>query len=243
MAETISFSVAGNGWNSFHSYIPDWMIGMDSSLYTWKDGDLYLHDDNAIRNNYYGVNYSSTITPIFNQEPTKVKMFKTLALEGDSRWQADIDTDMSTGIIEIDYYKEKEGDFYAYIRRDPDTIDTYAMSTQGIGEVLSYDAPTVTITFGFNIAASIAELDKVYLSDGSTLTEMGTIASHTATTITFQSSPFVVPVAGNFIVVVKDSTAESFGARGYYAQVKLTNSETTPVELFSISSEAFESKG
>lgn len=239
--ETISFTEKGNGWNSFHSFIPEWMVNMNNSLYTFKNGDLYKHHSNETRNEYYGVEYDSTVTTVFNQDPTMVKMFKTLSLESSSTWQADIETDLTTGVIEHDYYKQKEGDYYAFIRRDPGTVDIHSLATQGVGNLVSYSA--LTITFGFNISASIAENDKVYISDSqnSSLTLVGSIVSHTATTIVVDAAA-VTPVAGNFVVVVKSSTAESNGARGYYMQVKLTNSETTEAEIFSVSSDAFESK-
>jgi len=237
--ETISFTDAGDGWNSFHSFIPDWMISMNNSLYTFQSGDIYQHHTNAVRNEYYGTTYPSTVTAIFNQDPTSVKMFNTLVLEGDSKWQADFETDLANGVIELDYYKEKEGDFFAYIRRDPDTIDVRNLSTQGIGYLTSFN--TLTLTFGFNISVAIAEGDKVYTGNNSTLVLIGTITAHTATTIVVDAAA-VTPSATDFIVVVKDSTAESNGARGYFLQVKLTNSESTEVELFSIASEAFESK-
>jgi len=50
-----------------------------------------------------------------------------------------------------------------------------------------------------------------------------------------------VPVAGNFIVFVKNAVAESYGARGYYMEVLLENTSSTAVELFAISSQIFKS--
>jgi len=232
---TISYSPEVKGWTSFHSFEPDWMISLNSSTYTWKNGELYKHDTNATRNNYYGVDYPSTITPIFNQSPDTTKLFRTIELDSNSPWQADITTDLSTGIIEPSYYEEKEGGWFSYIRRDPDTIDLKAMSTQGIGNVGSYAA--LVITFGFTISASFAIGDKAYISNGTSLDAIGTITAHTGTTITVGAAANV-PAPGDFIVVVKDSTAESFGARGYYMQVLLTNNDTTYAELFSVSSEA-----
>lgn len=236
--ETITYTEAGKGWVCFNSYIPDWMVSMNNSLYTFQNGELYQHHTNETRNEYYGTTYDSTVTPIFNQNPTVVKMFKTIELEGDSKWQADITTDADTGVVELDYYKEKEGDQFAFIRRDADTIDATATSTQGIG--LLQGLGGFTLTFGFNIAAQIAVGDKAYISDGSTLDLIGSITDHTATTIVVDAIA-TAPSANDFIVVVKSSTAESNGARGYYMEVKLTNSETTEVELFSVSTEAFQS--
>ena len=237
--ETISFTEKGNGWNSFHSFIPEWMVDMNNSLYTFSKGDIYKHHTNETRNNYYGVDYDSTITPIFNNDPTTVKMFKTLALEGTSTWRADIHTDLVSGVIEHDYYSKEEGDFYAFIRREDDTIDTHSLSTQGIGLLGSFSA--LTLAFGFKISSPIADGDKVYIATGSSLTLVGTIDSHTLTTIDVISAA-VTPAPNDFIVVIKSSTAESNGSRGYYMEVKLTNSESTEVELFSVSSDVFKSK-
>ena len=239
MAETLSFTERGEGWDSFLSFIPDIMVDMNNAMYSFENGEIYKHHTNETRNEYYGVTYPSTITTVFNQDPTTEKLFKTVELEGNSTWQADVSTDQDTGIVELDYYKEKEGSFFSYIRRDPGTIDTTALSTQGIGLVESYS--TLVITFGFNMAVAIADGDKVYIGTGSSLTLIGSIVAHDATTITLDAAA-VTPAANDFIVVVKSSTAESYGVRSHFMEVVLTNSETTEVELFSVASEAFESK-
>jgi hypothetical protein len=49
------------------------------------------------------------------------------------------------------------------------------------------------------------------------------------------------PVVGSYLIAAKNSTAESYGLRGVYMDVTLTNSETDHTELFSISSEVFKS--
>lgn len=238
---TITYNRKANngngGWSSFHSFNPECMVAMNSNMYTFKDGELYVHHSNSSRNEYYGTSYNSILTLIFNDEYNITKTFKTIELDSTDTWQADISTDLSVGVIEPEYYKLKEGSYYSYIRRDPDTIDTRAVSTQGVGTVGSYSA--LTITFGFTIGASISTGDKVYISN-SGLTLVGTIVSHTSTEIVVDAAA-QVPVAGDFIVVVKDSTAESFEPRGYYMEVQLTNDNTEEVELFSVSTEVSKS--
>ena len=64
--ETLSYSDGVKGWPSFYSFLPDFMIGMNSYLYTFNGGNLYRHNTNALRNNYYGVQYNSNITSVFN---------------------------------------------------------------------------------------------------------------------------------------------------------------------------------
>ena len=49
------------------------------------------------------------------------------------------------------------------------------------------------------------------------------------------------PVATNFVFAVKNSVAESYGLRGHYNEVTLTNSDPTKTNLFAVSSEIFKS--
>ena len=69
---------------------------------------------------------------------------------------------------------------------------------------------------------------------------VGTVVSYTSTTITVGSAA-VTPSNGDFVIIVKDSTAESYGTRGIYMEAKLTNNDTTEVEIFTISSEVIKS--
>lgn len=239
--ETISYSVAGQGWNSFHSFIPDKMIGLNSSLYTWKDGDLYKHDTNSNRNEYYGQAYPSTITPVFNQNPLENKVFKTIALNGNYPWAAEITTDFTTGFIESDFFKEKEGDWFAFIRREENTIDLRAISTQGLGVA---DYAGLTFTFPLNIPGSVSVGDKIYATPDTALTPVelvGSIVSYTEDTITVDMEIYSPNPSGDFVVLAKNSTAESYGSRGSWMKVKLTTWNTNPVELFTISSDVIKS--
>lgn len=235
---TITYSPSGQGWTSRWSYQPDWMIGMNNSFYTWKNGNLYKHDTNATRNRFYDVNYDSGITTIFNQEPTDVKMFKTLEIESNEAWVADITTDLNTGNIQDRWFVEKEGSWFAHVRRDSDDGDNKSLSTQGIGNVLSYNA--LVITFGFRIGTGISQGDTIYNATGGSLVEVGEVASHDSTSITLVSETSA-PAPGDFLVYVKNSVAESYGARGYYMEVALTNNSTSEVELFEVSTNIFKS--
>lgn len=232
------------GWTSFWSFVPDWMIGMNSSFYTWKNGNLYKHNINEQRNTFYGVSYPSSITTIFNQDAFEVKMFKTLQLSGTHAWTADIITDLSTGIVDDTFFVEKENMWYAHIRR-PDTSlnpnDVDYVSTQGIGSLSSYDAATQTITFTFDIGTSISIGDQIYTFNGSGgFTNIGDVASHTSNTITI-GTVVNVPTAGQMVGYVKNAQAESYGSRGYYMQVELQNNDLEEVELYSVYTQIFKS--
>ena len=255
MAEvTITYAAANSGWTSFHSYFPEWMIGMNSNFYSFKGGNMWKHYSNNVRNNYYGLptpttSHPSTVTPVFNDEPTVNKMFKTIQLDSNSPWDTTITTDMSTGFMNSTQYELKEGDYYTYIRRVAGNTDLDLMSAQGVGEILTVTgaAPgNITLTFSFNIGSIISIGDKLY-RDNTGIELIGTITGITDTFIEMFPNPpaipvtSVTPVIGDYVLYLKDAEAESYGARGYYMETLLSNSSTSEVELFSISSEVFKS--
>ena len=46
---TLSYSDKSEGWPSFYSFIPDFMIGMNSYFYTFSGGNLYRHNTKAMQ--------------------------------------------------------------------------------------------------------------------------------------------------------------------------------------------------
>ena len=246
---TVSYSDLSKGWTSFWSYEPEWMIGMNSSFYTWKNGELYQHNTNQDRNAfYYDVitqeyfKYPSSIQTIFNQEYAVNKMFKSVSLDSTKSWDVDIVTDMSTGHMDSSYFTEKEGMWYSYIRRlSGENYDTKSISTQGIGSLASYDPFTLQLSFNFNIGTSISDGDMVYKIIAQELFEVGVVAAHGYGFISLVSE-ISDPSDAESIVFVKNSQAESYGARGYYMDLTLTNNDTTETEIFAVTSNVFISK-
>ena len=83
--QTLSFDERVDGWTSFKSFIPEAGFSINNKYYTFKNGDLYSHD-NTTRNTFYGTAYESSVNVLINDIPTSVKSFKTLNYEGsDSR--------------------------------------------------------------------------------------------------------------------------------------------------------------
>jgi hypothetical protein len=258
---TLTYSPALEGWTSFHSYFPEWMENMNSFMYTFKNGEMWKHNTNASRNNWYGTNYPSTITILLNDSPIETKMFKTLSYDSTHRWSASVITDLSAGSMASSYFEEKEGGFFTYVRRDPNTIDFKALSTQGIGKVsaatIAPGTGYLSVFFNFEIPNSISVFDPaisppsggdvLYIVDAITnviklIGNVDEIVNDPST-----GNKIVVKVPTNvanindFAYVIKNAVAESYGARGYYMETTLTNTDTEAVELFAISSQIFKS--
>lgn len=245
---TITYSIWSKGWTSFWSYIPDWMVGLNSSFYSFNNGSLWKHNDSVVdRNNFYGSPYKSTITTVLNDEPMQMKVFKTLSLDTNKPWDVFIDSELNTGEMSSSSFQEKEDEWFSYIRRVDDTIDLKAISTQGIGNATSINSLTpsaVVLTFSFTLDGSISVGDNLYKNNSGTIVLIGTITGLAPTTITVDTTSGSTPFVSDFLMNVKNSQAESYGSRGFYMEVKLELPliyNDTEVELFSIGSSIFKS--
>lgn len=76
--KTIAWNEEKNGWTTEYSFLPEVYCTLGDELVSFKDGKLWLHDNNPIHNNFYGVQYETVITPIFNDESNNVKVWNAL---------------------------------------------------------------------------------------------------------------------------------------------------------------------
>ena len=91
---TSNFDEDVQGWTSFYTYKPTYMLSLNSSFYSFYDGKLWLHHalpEEGVTGygNYYGTITDSTVKVILNSQPSTVKNFKTLNYEGATGWQLD----------------------------------------------------------------------------------------------------------------------------------------------------------
>ena len=248
MAEvTLSYSPAVKGWPSFYSFIPEYTQGMNNYLYTFNNGQLYRHNTNDLRNNFYGVQYNTTIKSVFNKGPLENKLFKTLILESDAAWSATLATDLpQVGSIADTYFEKKEGNYFAFIRFLETDINLLMRYANGIANVTTVDATTpaaTTLTFAgsVNIGSIISIGDMLYYGSTPTLGGVVTGVSGQVITIDTTITGASAPSNGDFILYVKNTVAESHGVMGHYCEYELTNTSTSKVELFSVGSESMKS--
>jgi len=89
---TLSFTESGNAWQTFWDYNPDFAFSLKDSYFTTKNGKLWKHYDSSTVNNrgtFYGTNYESNITLIFNSDVSVSKNFKTISYDGTDGWEMD----------------------------------------------------------------------------------------------------------------------------------------------------------
>ena len=100
---TICFDDRSQGWTSYRGFKQEGGLSLNNTYYTFGSGSLWKHHStNVTRNNFYNTGtQESYVIPIFNDAPSVVKQFNTLAYEGDSKWKVGyIESDLnSIGVI------------------------------------------------------------------------------------------------------------------------------------------------
>lgn len=241
---TLTYDEKVRGWTSFHSFIPEYMTNLNNEFFTFKDGQIYLHNqESAGRNVFYGTKYDTEIETIINDGPSEAKIFNVLELEGNSKnWNITINTDIDSGHINKDSFKTKEGFHYSYIRRDTaDVVNTELLSVQGVGNIATngLDIANYTLTFGL-VPSTIAVGDAFYTMVSGAYQKIGDIISITGGVIGF--SDFIyIPSPGDFCFAAKNPLAEAYGLKGYFATIRLVNSDEGLVEIYSLNAEAIKS--
>lgn len=79
---TLTFKESNDGWESRKSFIQESGLSLNGEYYTFKNGLLWKHRASNVHNNFYGVQYDSSLNFIFNEGAGSVKVFKTLNYTG-----------------------------------------------------------------------------------------------------------------------------------------------------------------
>ncbi len=256
---TLTYSESSQGFPSFYSYYPDWMIGMNNYFYSFKGGNLYRHNTNEARNEFYGQLGASSITTVLNKQPLENKLFKTIAIEGTDAWIAQLSTDVGSqsGVIISTDFEEKEGNYFAYIRNEGvdatnnvfSESDYKSRTLRGLGTSISAGSSYFQVNGENSSLVNIGDL--VYVKQlannylfyvGKIATIVYTLASN-ITTYTIAPAGGTPPMTGMMMFTTKNTTAESTGLMGHYCEIKLSlpSSVTDSSELFAIGSDVMKS--
>jgi len=238
--KTITFDEKVKGWTSFHSFLPEYMIGMNSRFFSFNNGELYVHhSDNVPRNTYYGVQYPTKVAIMFNENASDVKELQAVSLEGNNTWEALIkayisntDDFMESSISRVEFVK-KEGMWYAYARRNEDINQLDSKSIYGIGRVTGVAGSTITIAGG----SVLLTAGDVILNES--LEPMGIIQDYASGVITMDTTGTLT--SGDFIMGRKNPRITGGNLRGYTMRMDLEVMEDTKVELFAVNIEVMKS--
>jgi hypothetical protein len=241
---TAAYDVEENVWNTLYSYRPEAIISVDDALYTFKGGTMYLHSDAYNRATYYGTAAGAVVEVISNQNPSMVKSYEAISLEGNNPWAAAVsNTDQSTSILSSDF-DQRERNWYAYVPRDSSantgTATITALSGTSevfvLGNVATGGVSGSTITFTTPIGDIPFPMGgALYKVSGSNLVSLSlTVASISGDKQITASGSIVGVNNGDTIVVIANGAIEGDQMRDYYIKVRLTNSSTSEIELYAV---------
>lgn len=260
---TLTYDTDGRiqGWPSFYSYTPDYMVGMNSFFYTFSGGNLFRHNTNAQRNTFYGVVYNSTVTTPFNSQPLDNKLYKTLALQGAEAWAAQMVTDIQVSLaMPANFFEVKEQTFFAFVRNQDANVNFRLRSAQGIGSSISQnqgDPAAVQVNFqqfvslsGINgtpvVAGNVG--DMLYYGVGTpvlagqiTAVNVNAQAGINQIVVDTTVPDGNMPPQPSYFLVARNQIAESHGVLGHYALTTLTHPGRTQGELFAVQSDVMKS--
>jgi hypothetical protein len=85
---TTNFDELVTGFTGFFTFKPTQLFSVRNKVYSLNNGRLWLHYSGGVPvGSFYGVTSPSSITFVFNENPSVSKNFKTVNYEGDNGWQ------------------------------------------------------------------------------------------------------------------------------------------------------------
>jgi len=176
--KVLTFSEKVGGWVSFKSFTDmQYGISLANDYYTIKNGKLFLHHTNPIRNTFYGVFNPSTLDVVLNDDPGSVKVFNTLNYEGS---QARVDKFTSK---EIDGTTYNDQEYYNLYEKKGWSVESIITNKEegkvnefiekegkwfnGINKIVDISAKAETSDFTFQGigVTSSAAIDDDYVAD------------------------------------------------------------------------------
>lgn len=227
------YSDEDNGWLGRITFNPEDMCRINGKFLSFKNGEIYEHNQANIRNTFYGVESPSKFTFNYSQSPSERKIYKTVEIEGTDTWQLALESDLDKGYINLSDFEKQEGVFRAYTRNSNDIVDTSKLTYQGIGNCT---ISGLVLNFNFKLDDIISVGDEVR---NDTMQLVGTIVSKTATALTLNTVNNISN--GSFVLCVKNQSSESSGLLGYHMIATATLSKNTKTEVFAVNTEVTKS--
>jgi hypothetical protein len=247
---TIAYDVKSNYWSTRYSYIAEELIGLSDRLYTFSRGHIYEHSPDATRNTFYGVAGDTIVECISNFNPSMVKVYESMSLEGNNNnWTVTLTNSDQTSTIATSIWQEKENFYYAPIHQDSSNNIDYTATANvsslsgtsevfGVGTVASITGTDAFITFKNSINSigfPLGNTTAIFKVSGTNLVPLNVYAVSISNEKKLECSGTVTGlVADDEIVLIANSAIEGDAIRDYYLKAKLVNPTTTAHELYAV---------
>lgn len=83
---TFAFNEDADKWVTYYDYVPEFMVKFITSFFTFKNGTMWEHNVNPLRNNFYGTQYNTRLRIVFNAEYENSKVLFNIRLDSKGAW-------------------------------------------------------------------------------------------------------------------------------------------------------------
>lgn len=124
---TLAFNEKRNCYSSFYDYSPEVINNIEGKVISFRSGNLYVHDDVINYNRFYGTQYPSSVTFVFNEQGVIKKDYNAITQDSNVVWTSptvgDINTalDQDSNLVSSDYVRY-EGLYNAAFMRDANSL-------------------------------------------------------------------------------------------------------------------------
>lgn len=126
-SDTVAFSEMEDYWSTFYSYNPDAIQRLNNGLVSWKNGTMWMHHKNPLRNNFYGVQDKSQVRVVFNMGGEMVKVWHAFMIHQEaSGFHWSVPT-IKNGLGQLSRilqssFKKLEYFYYSAFKKDLNTV-------------------------------------------------------------------------------------------------------------------------
>ena len=234
---TISYKHKEGVWGSKYSFMPTMYANVNNDLFSFFENDdddlVWHHDENSTRNKFYNTQYNSVFEVVSNRNPSMVKVFEAIAIEGNGDWSGTLTTDDQSTSVSTGSFDEREGHKYAMIPRDSLSSKSHEIY---LGEVESIDSSTNEVTFTTPINRIPFVIgDALQTVVGGTKTNTGTSITDVTGRKTIKCGSVSNIAVGNDVMVSHTASVDGDAMRGVFLKCKMTSANTTAFEVHALS--------
>lgn len=83
---TMTYDNTDNVWVGERSYVPEMYGVLMSDFFGFENGKLYIMEVTDVYNNFFGIQYKSKLSLVYNENPSDMKGFLAWSVESNKKW-------------------------------------------------------------------------------------------------------------------------------------------------------------
>lgn len=122
--ETVVYNTQIRRWITFMSFVPEFYGRTGKRIVSFKDGELWIHNQSNTYNTIYGSSVPSQLTVIANEQPDNIKIWFNTTQRAINPWpcvEITNDAGQLSNLIESDFVNKEDDEWHAYLLRDQNT--------------------------------------------------------------------------------------------------------------------------